>query len=74
MTTDSASVFFQNLDPDAKVRYISKITISNGLDPFSAELVLGNPAVDSVKYQIAGSNWELYASDLVSRVTLVTLI
>ena len=46
----------QNLDPDAKARYISKITISNGLDPLSAELVLGNPAINSAKYmyQIAG--------------------
>ena len=63
MTTSSASVFFQNLDPDAKARYISKISIINGLDPFSAELVLGNP-IDSVP--------PLDASDLVSYLVLQT--
>ena len=57
MTTNSASVYFQNLDPDAKARYSSKIAIIHGLDPLSTELGLGDP-IDSAP--------PLDASDLVS--------
>ena len=55
-----------------------KITISKGLDPFSAELVLrlGNPAINlynSAKYtKSLATNGELYARDLVSYLVLQT--
>ena len=47
MATSSYSVYFQNLDPEAKARYCNKISIIYGLDPFSSELGLGDP-IDSV--------------------------